>query len=242
MKPSRNKGPEIETPSESDEWATPGWFFAAMVDLYGPYQLDAAAHSGNALCEKYFSAKNSALDAKTWALPGVARAWCNPPYSKPNLGRFTFRARREVELGHLELVSCLIPLSSSAEWWHDNVERVGDSIKLITSEPSHPLGSRTLTQTQWLDIEMFRVRGRLSFDGKVKGTARFHSVVVTFARPGLLKPLRTETRGRPVEFTEAQRAHVERLISKGLSQSKACAFAGVTRATWYRHKEKHTHE
>lgn len=238
MKPSRNKGHEFETPSESDEWATPGWFFAAMVELYGPYQLDAAAHSGNALCPKYFSMRRSALAADTWALPGVRRAWCNPPYSKPHLNLFTARARREVELGQIELVSCLIPMSTSAEWWHDNVERV-DSIKLLTSEPSHPLGARTLTQTRWLDIELFRIRGRLSFDGAVKGTARFHSVVVTFARPGLLKPLRTETRGRPSEFTEAQRTHVERLLAEGLSQSEACRLAGVPRATWYRHKEKH---
>lgn len=228
------------TASESDEWATPAWFFAACAALYGPYQLDAAAHSGNNLCPAYFSLKRSALAADTWAVPGARRAWCNPPYSKPNLELFTARARREVEQSHLELVSCLIPMSTSALWWHENVERLGDAITLITSEPSHPLGARTLTQTRWLDIEVLRVRGRLAFDGAVKGTARFHSVVVTFARPGLLKPLvKHELRGRPSEFTEAQREHVEALLAAGHSQSTACRLAGVNRRTWYRHKEKH---
>jgi phage N-6-adenine-methyltransferase len=242
MKLSQKKGREIET-SESDEWATPRWFFAAMESLYGGFDIDVASTVNNTLCRQHLTKYDDALGVSTWAQYSTTRrAWCNPPYSKPHLDLFTARARREVELMHLELVSCLIPMSTSALWWHENIERPGDVIKRITANPSHPLGARTLTQTPTLDIEVLRVRGRLSFDGEVRGTARFHSVVVTFATPGILQPHLIESRGRPIEFTDEQRADVERFIAEGQSQAEACRSAGVSRATWYRHKEKHTHE
>lgn len=250
----RQKEPNFDTePSKSDEYRTPSSFFAACNALYGPFDLDVAATNENRLCPKFFDRDDDALiDGPdggplseagpywSWAgrAHGTRRAWCNPPYSKPNLGLFTARARREVVVGGLELVTCLIPMSTSAEWWHINIERPEGAILGTTSDADHFLGSRCLVRSEGLDIETVRVRGRLAFAGPgTKGGARFHSALVTFARPGLLPSL--TGRGRPVEFTEEQREHVERLLAAGHSQSNACRLAGVNRRTWYRHKEKH---
>lgn len=224
----------------SDEWRTPRWFYAAMAELYGPFDLDAAATEENALAPQYFTRATDALSQPDWCGVDVDRVWCNPPYSKPNLADFTAMARREVLQGHVELVTCLIPMSTSAIWWHQNVESPEGRVRNVTTETGHPLGSRTLVQAELLDIEVLRVRGRLSFEGEARGSARFHSAVVTYSRPGLRSALaKLELRGRPVEFTEDQRAEVERLIAAGHSQSNACRLAGVNRRTWYRHKEKH---
>ena len=243
----RQKSANFDTEaSTSDEYCTPRWFFAACNELYGPYDLDVAATDANHLCRRWFTKEDNALDPLPWRarVPSARRAWNNCPYSKPNLDEFTARARSEVlrggaeKLPGIELVTCLIPMSTSAAWWHLNIERPEGRILATTTEADHPLGSRTLVRSERLDIETVRVRGRLAFAGPgTKGGARFHSALVTFARPGLLPSL--TGRGRPVEFTEKQRLEVERLLAAGHSQSNACRLAGVNRRTWYRHKEKH---
>jgi phage N-6-adenine-methyltransferase len=233
---------EAGEPSTSDEYCTPPAFFAACDALYGPFDVDVASTDENRLCRQWFTRYENALTVPTWALfSGTRRAWCNPPYSKPNLGDFTARARREVLHRHLELVTCLIPLSSSAHWWHDNVEAPEGRILATTTEAAHFLGARTLVQSERLDVELLKVRGRLTFEGPgAESSARFHSVLVTFAQPGLLRPLvRPNRRGPLPSLTPEDVSRVDRLVAEGHSQSNACRLAGVNRRTWYRHKEKH---
>ncbi len=238
-----------DEPSKSDEYCTPRAFFAACSELYGPYQLDVAATDANHLCRHWFTKEDNALDPLPWRarVPSARRAWNNCPYSKPNLDDFTARARLEVLRGSIdrlpgiELVSCLVPMSTSAQWWHVNVERPEGRILSTTTEADHFLGSRTLVHSEGIDIETLRVRGRLTFDGPgADSSARFHSVVVTFARPGLLRPLvRPNRRGPLPSVTHADAERVTELLAQGHSISNACRLAGVNRRTWYRHKEKH---
>lgn len=229
---------KLETTAVSDEWATPRAFFAALDQLYGPFDVDVAASDVNHLLARYFTREDDALSDEPWRrrCPLARRAWCNPPYSKPNLELFTARARAEVLAG-LELVTCLIPTSTSAAWWHENVERPEGAILSVTSEPSHFLGARTLTRSEGLDVEVLRVRGRLRFDGEGSvSSARFHSAVVTFARPGLLPSLaRPNRRGPKPTVTDADAARIARLVANGHSVANACRLAGLSRATWYRH-------
>jgi len=113
--------------SKHHSWETPREFFEVVERIFTMgrgFDLDAAASDENRLCERYFTAKDSALCQPWGPLAdgyGAATVWCNPPYGKL-LGEFVRKAWEEAEADRAEVVMLLPPRSDTA-WWHEYVMR-----------------------------------------------------------------------------------------------------------------------
>lgn len=90
---------------------TPRWFFDALNESFGPFQLDAYASPENALCERFYTKDDDAN----------SRAWCdvtfaNPPFEKmaPVLAQAVAQAE-EQEIRSVVLA----PIGCSQRWFHE---------------------------------------------------------------------------------------------------------------------------
>ena len=229
--------PETLPVSESDDWATPAAVYRAALRLWGPFTLDAAASVANKKCRRFFTLEDDAL-SKPWS----GRVWLNPPYSRGNLERFMSKARGEVLAGRAELVACLVPGHTAEGWWHRHVEYAQGTLLGAGSEVGG-LGGRTQYRYADLTTEVVRVRGRVRFveaSGKT-GAARFPSVFVVHAQPGVLAELQVSQarrRGPRSSITEQQEAYVRAAIARGCTVTEACQVGGVSRAAWYRKERR----
>lgn len=93
-------------------WATPVIDFNDISDLYGPFDLDAAADIRTTKCARYISEKNDAF-----VTPWIAdQVWCNPPHREPM--KWIRRAEHEVlEARNCDRVVLLLPASVETEWF-----------------------------------------------------------------------------------------------------------------------------
>lgn len=101
--------PAVWHSRKSDEWATPGDRFAEWDAEYGPFTLDAAANSENALCDRYFTAEDDGLSQ-----PWTGTVWCNPPYSQ--IAKWLEKGYTEAERG--ATVVMLVPARTDTRAWH----------------------------------------------------------------------------------------------------------------------------
>lgn len=229
--------------SESDEWRTPPDLFAALSATYGPFTLDAAASASNHLLPRYFTKETSALERSWAAATTNGRAWLNPPYSRGSLDPFMAKARAEV-LDELALVPCLVPHYTAEGWWHRHVEGPAGALLRMTST-STLLGPCTRLEWQHLTLDVLRIRGRVRHieASGATGPARFSSVVVVFARPGLLPPfIAPRQRGPASCVTPEMERAIRSFVDAGGTIAQACLAAGIARKTWYRHLERLHHQ
>jgi phage N-6-adenine-methyltransferase len=125
------------------EWPTPQWLFD-ILDAEFSFDLDPCATDENAKCLRYFTESDDGL-SQTW----TGRVFCNPPYGRPLL--LWMAKAWEASQTTAELVVCLVPVSTDAEWWHEYATRG----------------------------EVRFLRGRLKFGGS-RNTAPFPSALVIF--------------------------------------------------------------
>lgn len=164
----------------SDEWRTPDKLFNACSDHYGPFDLDVAAAKWNARCEKYFTKRQNGLHQ-----PWRGRVWCNPPYSRGNLGLWVNFARvRVVTRRGPELVCLLVPSYTSERWWQRGVLAPGAGRARLERVDRAGIGSGWRAQYSGLSVEVVFVDGRLRFRHQtgVQDSARHPSAVVVFSR------------------------------------------------------------
>ncbi len=113
----------------SDSWETPPNLFAALSEMYGPFDLDAAAIESNSLCPQFLSD----AFAQKWC---GERIWCNPPYSQiPKFLRFACASEKRVV--------CLLPSKTEVAWWHDFVMPHANEVlflrrRVIFTRPDRP--------------------------------------------------------------------------------------------------------
>lgn len=100
--------------SDDQAWRTPRWLFDEL-DSVCAFDLDAAAHPDNALCESYLTEEEDALSIEEW--PGE-RVWLNPPYGR-QVGRFVAEAREQAEV-YGKTVVVLIFARTDTRWWQDH--------------------------------------------------------------------------------------------------------------------------
>ncbi len=185
---SRRAQPEVLL-SKSDEWRSPPALFAYASDRYGPYLLDAAAAHWNHLCSIYFSKQRNGLER-----PWFRRTWCNPPYSRGMKARFLRHGREQVLSRRIELVTYLLPHDTADSYWSDFIEAPAGKLIGVTKAWDN-FGTIIQTRFDRLTVEIVQLKRRLRYqhaDGSSScrpGTARHSSALVTFARPGALKPL-----------------------------------------------------
>ena len=95
--------------SASDEWATPGEFFAAAERAFGPFDLDPCCTAESAKAPHFYALPDDGL-AYTW----FGRVWLNPPYSK--IGDWMAKAHATAAAG-LGSVVCLVPARTDTRWF-----------------------------------------------------------------------------------------------------------------------------
>lgn len=144
--------------ARTDEWRTPAALFDEWNRNEGPFVLDAAALSTNALCTHWLGpdhpdpAKRDALKVD-WSTYG-GPVYCNPPYS--NVRDFCAAAAGTALRG--AKVVLLVPARTDTRWFHD----------YIWQKPN---------------VDIHFIKGRVTFvregDGPKAG-APFPSMVVVF--------------------------------------------------------------
>jgi len=112
---------------ERQHWSTPVRDFTEISDLYGPFDLDAAASISNTRCARYITERNNAFETP-WA---GTRVWCNPPHRDP--GPWIERAEEQLLAGECERVVMLFHAGTDTAWFRRVVSRawgvrVGETI------------------------------------------------------------------------------------------------------------------
>lgn len=143
------KGKAVVHSNKSDEWGTPQAFFDIFDSVF-EFKLDAAASASNKKCRKYYSEKNSALDAD-WIekLKKGDAVWINPPYSLTK--EFVEKAIEQHDEYKFDIVM-LVASRTDTEWFY----RALDVAK-----------------------QVFFIKGRLKFEGAENG-APFPSCIFIF--------------------------------------------------------------
>jgi site-specific DNA-methyltransferase (adenine-specific) len=130
------------------EWPTPQWLVDQLAEEFGTFDLDPAAAVSNAKAPAFFTEEVDGL-AREWK----GRVWLNPPYGKFVTPRWLAKAKHEVDLGHADLVVCLVPARVETAWWRE-----------CEADP-----------------QVFtRVIGRIRWKADERGEAPFPSAVIVF--------------------------------------------------------------
>lgn len=97
--------------SVDQDWQTPPDLFAWVDDIIG-FTVDAAASFQNALCQKFWTEKDSGLN-QDWESEIV---WCNPPY-----GRNQIAWVRKAHESKCPLAVLLLPARTDTLMWHTEI-------------------------------------------------------------------------------------------------------------------------
>lgn len=95
--------------SKTEEWATPMDLFDDL-NLVFKFDLDACATKENALCDRFFTKEDDALEQQ-W----TGTVWMNPPYGR-QIASFMKKAYQSSIAG--ATVVCLVPARPDTNWWH----------------------------------------------------------------------------------------------------------------------------
>ncbi|EKN4914832.1 phage N-6-adenine-methyltransferase [Yersinia enterocolitica] len=107
-----------------DLWMTPADIFTALDIEFGFY-LDAAASHKSALCARYLTEEDDALNS-SWESYGAI--WCNPPYS--DISPWVTKSAEQCKQ-QLQTVVMLVPADSSVGWFSQALQSV-DEVRFIT--------------------------------------------------------------------------------------------------------------
>jgi phage N-6-adenine-methyltransferase len=132
---------------QKDLWETPDYIFKPL-DLEFDFTLDPCCTLSNCKAGKCYTVDQDGL-SESWA---GQRVFCNPPYSRGNIDNWVKKCYLE-SLKQNTLIVGLLPVSTSANWWHEWV---------------------------WKRAELRYIKGRVRFVG-AKHTAPFSSVIAIWA-------------------------------------------------------------
>ncbi len=102
--------------SGDPEWFTPPRYVAAVKLVLGQIDLDPASctrANETVRATRYYSKAEDGL-----SLPWYGRVFCNPPYHRPEVDRFTDRMVKACERGEIEAGILLVNSDTSTERWH----------------------------------------------------------------------------------------------------------------------------
>ena len=100
--------------ANKDKWETPDKIFSLLNEEFG-FTLDPCCEIHTAKCDKYFTEAEDGL-LQDWSGEVV---FVNPPYSRGNIDKWMKKCYDESLKG--TIIVALIPVSSSAKWWHEYV-------------------------------------------------------------------------------------------------------------------------
>jgi phage N-6-adenine-methyltransferase len=105
------------------ETRTPQDFFSRL-DREFQFDLDAAATKKNALCERYFTKKDSAFDHK-W----TGSVYVNPPYGR-GIPQWCEKACAESKHNAITVVM-LLPARTDTRWFHDCIMKHPHEVRFL---------------------------------------------------------------------------------------------------------------
>lgn len=112
--------------SASNNWETPPALFTQLSHERGPFTVDAAATSSNALLERYWSIADDGL-RQSWA---SERVFCHPPFGE--IRDWTAKAISERE--RADCIVMLVPAYLDTKWWHENVVGTASEIRFVKGQ------------------------------------------------------------------------------------------------------------
>ena len=129
------------------EYGTPGWFIDPIKKAVGGFDLDPAsgAEAVDHADVQYTEEEDGLV--QDW----FGTVWCNPPFS--DKADWIEKAYEEYNRGNAELILLLLPVDTSAGWFHEYVVRA--------------------------DAIWFK-KGRLSFDGSDNWSPNFGVMLAIF--------------------------------------------------------------
>lgn len=114
---SAKNGAGFNRGESRQDFQTPAPFMSAVIDRFGPYSFDLAAHEENKQHASYFSEADDSLMQEWHKIPGIL--WLNPPFSR--IEPWAEKCAREADKGAQILF--LTPASVGANWFKNFVHR-----------------------------------------------------------------------------------------------------------------------
>ena len=144
-------------------WNTPTALLESLYSVFGKFDLDPCSPSKNPRLAPVWAKVRFTPEDDGLALPWHGRVFLNPPYGR-EIGRWTNKARTEVESENAQTVVAVLPARTDTNWWHNDVASCA---------------------------EVLFLRGRLSF-GDSGQCAPFPSAIAVWgATPEVLTMLKT---------------------------------------------------
>lgn len=114
--------------SKDEAWRTPPYVFDFFNKIY-KFTFDVAASPYNALCKRFFTKHENALE-KSWCTRSKKKdiIWLNPPYSR-NMYPWIEKAYQESKKGCT--VGVLVFARTDTKWWHEIVLKHAYKIHFI---------------------------------------------------------------------------------------------------------------
>lgn len=101
--------------TEDDEYATPKDLLRDLDRAVGGFNLGAASGA-----EDHYLIPNTLTKEDNALLhPWAGKVYLNPPYSRKLIPRFVKKAYTQATHGPAEVVVCLVPVRTSADWWQE---------------------------------------------------------------------------------------------------------------------------
>jgi len=128
-------GADLCAPEDRDRYCTPPHVIEIARTALGGIDLDVAS---NAAAQEIVRAADwYSLDTgrDALALPWSGRVWCNPPYSKGAVDRFSDKIIAELARGEVDGLLVLVNSSTSAAWWQQ-LARGADALLFCSSRLS----------------------------------------------------------------------------------------------------------
>lgn len=105
-------------------WRTPKYLFDWCVEMFGPFDIDAAADDDNHLCSEYWTPKDNALK-QDW---NDKLIFCNPPFNK---ARYFAAKARNASVKSNARICMVLPAATSSWYFHDVMDRDAADCYLI---------------------------------------------------------------------------------------------------------------
>ena len=106
------KGTNTGKPGRND-WRTPDDIYNWLNQVYGPFEIDAAADAENAKCAVYFDEETDGLTVP-WP---AGKVFCNPPWGQAQ--KWAWKAVDEFFRNNFDCTYVLLlPASTDTSWFH----------------------------------------------------------------------------------------------------------------------------
>lgn len=132
----------------NDEWGTPEEIFELAHKIEPEFTFDAACNKTNCLIkEQVWFGDSLDLEWETQTSWSRTAIWCNPPYSRGNIGKFIDKALYEAKENGVRSVF-LVRFDPTAKWFkkafnsgYCDVYMIPKRIKFVGAKDSYPFPS-----------------------------------------------------------------------------------------------------